>query len=52
MTSGTGEVDGKYYEVARSGTFAERLMATARRRMYRDFAGFLLVIISFLPGRT
>ncbi len=37
MASGTGEVDGKYYEVARSGTFAERLMAAARRRMYRDF---------------
>lgn len=31
------EVDGKYYEVARAGTLAERLMARARRRMYRDF---------------
>lgn len=31
------EVDRKYYEVARAGSLAERLMAAARRRMYRDF---------------
>ncbi len=37
MASVTGEVDGKYYEAARPGTLAQRLMVAARRRMYQDF---------------